>query len=141
MKRLLLPLLSLLIPAAHATNYVECEAIRNVIVRTQIQEEDAFDEIKNSFQKKKVNQKYNVETCDLLSDKEIGKSFLDPSEFANNFYANSQIKVNECVEYRDDSIETFKKEWNEYYISSIKIYRDIETRATKDFKRRGCYWL
>jgi len=28
---LLLPLLALLIPAAHATNYVECEAIRTVI--------------------------------------------------------------------------------------------------------------
>ena len=143
MKRLLLPILALLIPAAHATNYVECEAIRAVIVRTKIQKEDAFNEIKDSFHRKKVNEKYNVETCNLLKERgSIGKSFLNPRESkSDNFNVDPQIKVNECVAYRDDSIETFKEEWNQYYLSSIKIYEDIDTRATKDFKKRGCYWF
>ena len=58
MKRLLLSLLALSIPAAHATNYVECEAIRAVISRTEMQIKDVKKKSPHNFAEFKVNQKY-----------------------------------------------------------------------------------
>ena len=120
MKRLLLPILALLIPAAHATNYVECEAIRAVIMRNQSQMNNSFDEIRSSFHRKKVNEKYGVETCNL-----VGERYL----------------IDQCVTYRGSTPKTFEVEWNEFYKASMKVYADINTRATNDFKKRGCYYF
>ena len=39
MKRLLIPLLAFLMPSAHAVDYVQCEAIRNIMVRNGMQKE------------------------------------------------------------------------------------------------------
>ena len=120
MKRLLLPLLALLIPAAHATNYVECEAIRSVIMRNESQMDNAFDEIKSSFHRKKVNEKYGVETCNLLEN--------------INIWNPETPTVDECVDYRTSTTKALNNaEWNEFYKASIKAYEDINKRATNDF--------
>ena len=142
MKRLLLPLLALSIPAAHATNYVECEAIRAVIMRNKIQMDNAFDEIRNSFHRKKVNEKYGVETCNLLNTGSISKSFLNPNAVQSDSYnKDPERRVNECVEYRDSSLKIFESEWVGFYEESTKAFEDINKRATNDFKKRGCYWF
>ena len=55
MKRLLLPLLAVLaLPTAvHATNYVECEAIYQVIVRQQRLWEEAYFQKDSKYKKAK----------------------------------------------------------------------------------------
>ena len=128
MKKYFIPfLLSIGFPlSVSATNYVECEAIRAVIIRNQSQMNNSFDEIRSSFHRKKVNEKYGVKTCNLVGNYDV---YMD------------RPKIDECVSYRGSTLKTFEAEWNEFYKASIKVYEDINARATKDFKKRGCYYF
>ena len=121
MKRLLLPLLALLIPAAHATNYVECEAIRTVIMRNGIQKDEALKSVDFRFKKLKVKEKYYVDNC------------LD---FDYDSWEREQ-----CDAFASKVFSTFKDEYVEYVKPTISPYLDIEQRATNDFKKRGCYYF
>ena len=126
-KYFILFLLSIGFPlSVSATNYVECEAIRAVIVRNESQMNNSFDEIRSSFHRKKVNEKYGVQTCNLVGNYDV---YMD------------RPKIDECVSYRDSTPKTFEAEWNEFYKTSMKVYADINTRATNDFKKRGCYYF
>ena len=122
MKKYFIPfLLSIGFPlSVSATNYVECEAIRAVIIRNQSQMNNSFDEIRSSFHRKKVNEKYGVKTCNL-----VGERYL----------------IDQCVTYRDSTLKIFEAEWNKFYKASMKVYSDINTRASNDFKKRGCYYF
>ena len=122
MKRLLLPLLALLIPAAHATNYVECEAIRAVIVRTDLQKETAKEENKELFVATKVEEKYGKYDCPK-----------DPM----NFYNQDE----KCLEFKKNVWKNFKEEGDEYVKAGLALYDRISERAEKDFKKRGCYYF
>ena len=124
MKRLLLSLLTLLIPAAHATNYVECEAIRAVIMRNEIQMEKAEKNAVVAFEYQKVEEKY--------ADQGI-KSCYD--------FPYDSFKYDECKNYQKTVTTVFEDEAINYIIEKKKPYVDIEERATKDFKKRGCYWF
>ena len=114
MKRLLLPLLALLIPAAHATDYVECEAIRAVIYRNRVQRQKEYKRLNAEIPKISDEQrysKYKVYYCELLED--------------------PKIKA-ECQNMKEPIVDLSKK---------LKPYDDIEKRATNDFKKRGCYYF
>ena len=55
---MLLQLLALVIPSAHAPNYVECEAIRSVIIRNNVQLENAIKESYLTFKFKLIIEKF-----------------------------------------------------------------------------------
>tara|TARA_B100000212_G_C27102048_1_gene416798 strand:+ start:160 stop:576 length:417 start_codon:yes stop_codon:yes gene_type:complete len=119
-----------------ATNYVECEAIRAVIMRNKIQMDNAFDEIRNSFHQKKASEKYGVETCNLLNTGSISKSFLNPNAVHSDSYnKDPERRVNKCVEYRDTNLKIFESEWVGFYEESIKAFEDINKRAIKILKK------
>ena len=113
MKRLLLPLLALLIPSAHAVDYVQCEAIRNILVRNEMQREDkekllrsqeiSLDDLRYS--------KYKVYYCELLKD--------------------PKIKA-ECSKLKKPTYDLSEE---------LKPYDDIDKRLVKDFTNKGCYWF
>ena len=139
MKRLLLSLLTLFIPAAHATNYVECEAIRAVISRNNIQQGEAKKNSKNDFVEFKINEKFPENNY-------IRERF--------NFCAGLDGKVNEnkCFAFWD-SIATFWNdtdteiksqyisEYQEFLNSKLEPYIQVNKRATNDLKKRGCYYF
>tara|TARA_B100000575_G_C22526774_1_gene340326 strand:- start:201 stop:485 length:285 start_codon:yes stop_codon:yes gene_type:complete len=79
MKRLILPLLASLIPSAHATNYVDCEAIRAVIARNDIQKDEAIKYARETFRQTKVKGSHNGNDCNDFSygssDREHCQSF------------------------------------------------------------------
>ena len=140
MKRLLLPLLALLIPAAHATNYVECEAIRSVITRTEKQIEDVKKKSFHDFAEFKVNQKYPENN--YVKYKTTG--------FCYGLYGKSNF--DECGSYLrtiatflnayDTEIkDEYKGEFQEFTSSKLKPYVKVSERATNDFKKRGCYYF
>ena len=123
MKRLLLPLLALSIPAAHATNYVECEAIRAVITRNNIQLENAVNNSYQSFRTKLINEKFKVNSYSEI-DREL--------DFVRNI---------DCKAFADKIPNTQSEEYELFFTELTKPYFDIEDRATNDFKKRGCYYF
>ena len=140
MKRLLLPLLTLLIPAAHATNYVECEAIRAVITRTEMQIEDVKKKSPHNFAEFKVNQKYpennfvkysTVGFCYGL----YGKSNYDE---CRNYLSTIARFIND---YDTIIKDEYKSEFQEFTLSKLKPFAKVSERARNDFKKRGCYWF
>ena len=126
-KCLLLPLLALLIPSAHATNYVECEAIRAVITRNNMQIEDAEKAAIDLFVEKKIGEKFglgntNIKDCSQVADEDtLLRSTCDA--YAKRVYSNSK-----------EEAKPFLEEYKKTFI-------DVELRATKDFKKRGCYYF
>ena len=123
MKRLLLPLLALLIPSAHATNYVECEAIRAVIMRNEIQMDKATKDAISRFKTSKIKEKYNGKGYCVL-DFPYGTSGRE-----------------ECKEFEETITTVFSDEAEKFIEPSVNPYREIEKRATNDFKKRGCYYF
>ena len=121
MKRLLLPLLALLIPSAHATNYVECEAIRAVIARNGIQKDEAIKNARETFRQTKVKGSHNGKDC-------------------NDFSYGSNDRE-QCQSFELGIFTIFGDEYSKYKESIISPYKEIDERATKDFKKRGCYWF
>ncbi len=109
-----------LIPSAHAVDYVHCEAIRAVIARNSIQRQEAYKDANGSFKTKKVREKY-------------GK---DCYKFD---YGTKDYK--DCNAFQDKVWENFKEEGYAYRKSLLTPYNKIETRAQKDFKKKGCYWF
>ena len=123
MKRLLLPLLALLIPSAHATNYVECEAIRSVITRNNIQLENAIKDSYLAFKSKLINEKFQVNNCSEI-DYEM--------EFVRNI---------DCKAFADKIPDSDSEEYKSFLIEYTQPYLDIDKRASGDFKKRGCYYF
>ena len=68
MRKLLIALLAFSIPSAHATNYVECEAIRAAIIRNQIQMKNAEENFYKAYEGKKVEGKYGEGIRDCFYD-------------------------------------------------------------------------
>ena len=124
MKKYFIPfLLSIGFPlSVSATNYVECEAIRAVIVRTDLQKETAKEENKELFIGIKVKEKYGEYICPK-----------DPTKF----YSQDE----ECLTFTKNVWRDFKEEGEAYVEESLGIYDSISERAKKDFKKRGCYWF
>ena len=124
MKRLLLSLLALSIPAAHATNYVECEAIRAVISRNGIQMEEAEKNALVAFQYQKVEEKYADQGITSCYD-----------------FGYDTVQRKECNSYENSVTTIFEDEARNFFNERVGPYKEIEERATKDFKKRGCYWF
>ena len=124
MKRLLLSLLALSIPAAHATNYVECEAIRAVISRNGIQMEEAEKNALVAFQYQKVEEKYADQGITSCYD-----------------FGYDTVQRKECNSYENSVTTIFEDEAHNFFNERVGPYKEIEERATKDFKKRGCYWF
>tara|TARA_Y100001937_G_scaffold24062_1_gene34574 strand:+ start:11247 stop:11612 length:366 start_codon:yes stop_codon:yes gene_type:complete len=121
MKRLLLPLLALLIPSAHATNYVECEAIRSVITRNNIQLENAIKDSYLAFKSKLINEKFQVNNCSEIE-----------FEYVDNL---------DCRLFAEKIPDSDSEEYKSFFIAYTQPYRDIDKRASSDFKKRGCYYF
>ncbi len=113
MKRLLLPLLAFLMPSAHAVDYVQCEAIRNIMVRNGMQKEKEEQLLRSQVISLEdlIYSKYRVYYCDLLKDPKI---------------------KDECSKEKAPTIDLEKE---------LKPFDDIDKRLTKDFKNKGCYWF
>ena len=107
-----------------ATNYVECEAIRAVIMRNEIQMEKAEKNAVVAFEYQKVEEKY--------ADQGI-KSCYD--------FGYDTVQRKECNDYEKSVITIFKDEALKFFNERVGPYEEIEERATKDFKKRGCYWF
>ena len=122
MKKILLIAFSCLIPSAHAVDYVKCEAIRAVIARNEIQKENATEEAKGPFKIMNLREKYPKVYSGCIS-----------------LYGTSEYK--ECQNFEKFIFTTFSTEFNEYKKSKLKPYVEINTRATKDFDKNGCYWF
>ena len=127
MKRLLLPLLALLIPAAHATNYVECEAIRNVISRTEVQLKEAEKKAMRLFVEKKIRDNFGSGDPEIKDCSQVG----DQDTFVRST----------CEAFASNVFEASNEEAKIYIQEFIKPYVDVQIRATKDFKKRGCYYF
>ena len=112
MKRLLLPLLALLIPAAYATNYVECEAIRSVITRNNIQLKNTIKDSYLAFKSKLINEKFKVNNCSEIEFEYVTN--LDCRIFAE------KIPDSDSVEYKS------------FFIEHTQPYRDMDKRASGD---------
>ena len=54
---------------------------------------------------------------------------------------NPERRVNECLEQRDSNFKIFEFMQIEFYKEPSKSYEDINLRATKYFKKRGCYYF
>tara|TARA_Y100001968_G_scaffold247734_1_gene232208 strand:- start:283 stop:693 length:411 start_codon:yes stop_codon:yes gene_type:complete len=136
MKRLLFSLiLTIGFPAAvSATNYVECEAIRAVMSRTEIQKKEAISLAKSKFAKLKTREKYGTPTPEFLK-KKGGACYLYGGETVTS------TKYKECESFKKNVWKNFKGEGAQYVIEQIKPYIDIEDRASKDFTKRGCYYF
>ena len=123
MKKYFIPLLlSIGFPlSVSATNYVECEAIRAVISRNGIQKDEAIKNAGSAFRQSKVEEKYNGKDC---------------YSFPYDSYERKQ-----CQAYELTVFSIFGDEYSEFRKSIISPYEEIDERATKDFKKRGCYWF
>ena len=124
MKKYFIPLLlSIGFPlSVSATNYLECEAISRVIVRNETQMKKASESAVITFEWKKISEKYpGYENC---------------YDFPYDSY-----KHDECLNYQKKVTTVFKDEALNYIAEKQKPYKDIEKRATNDFKKRGCYWF
>ena len=122
MKKLLLVAFPFLIPSAHAVDYVKCEAIRAVIARNNIQKDTAKKEARDLFKVKKLREKYSKVYSGCIS-----------------LYGSEEYK--ECQDFEKIIFSTFKDEFTEYEKSKLSPYVEVNTRATKDFKKNGCYWF
>ena len=120
MRKLLIALLAFSIPSAHATNYVECEAIRAVISRNEIQKEKAEENFYKSYESKKVEEKYGEGNRDC-------------------FYDLSEPLRTECKDYMKSVWES--KEHLKLLKATLDPHKEIAKRATNDFKKRGCYYF
>ena len=113
MKRFLIPLFTFLIPSAHAVDYVQCEAIRNIMVRNEMQKETEEQLLRSQVISLEdlIYSKYRVYYCDLLKD--------------------PKIKA-ECSKEKAPTLDLEKE---------LKPFNDIDKRLTADFKGKGCYWF
>ena len=112
------PTLALLIPSAHAVDYVKCEAIRAVISRNEIQKSDASENSISKFRAKKIREKYGKGYCQYGS-----------------------ATYNECNNFKETVFSNFEDEYEVYVKAVIDPYIEINSRAVKDFEKNGCYWF
>ena len=122
MKKILLIAFSFLIPSAHAVDYVKCEAIRAVIARNNIQKDTAKKEARDLFKVKKLREKYSKVYSGCIS-----------------LYGSEEYK--ECEAFEKSIFSVFGAEFKEYEKSKLSPFEEINTRATKDFDKNGCYWF
>ena len=118
MKKIFLISFTCLIPSANAVDYVKCEAIRSVISRNSIQQEEAYKNSISQFRAKKVKEKY-------------GKSFCEYGSATEN----------ECENFRKNVFTNFADEGAAYRQAVKEPYIKINDRAVKDFDKNGCYWF
>ena len=142
MKKYFIPfLLSIGFPlSVSATNYVECEAIRAVITRTEIQIEDVKKKSPHNFAEFKVNQKYPENNFIKYGSTGFcyglyGKSNYD--ECYSYLKTIARFINNVDTEIQDE----YKSEFREFTLSKLKPYVKVSERATNDFKKRGCYYF
>ena len=122
MKKFLLIAFTCLIPSAHAVDYVKCEAIRAVISRNDIQKGEAKKDARTTFEIQKLREKYPKLYTACIS-----------------LYGTKEFK--ECQDFEKTIFSTFKDEFTEYEKSKLSPYVEVNTRATKDFEKNGCYWF
>ena len=119
MRKLLIALLAFSIPSAHATNYVECEAIRAAIIRNQIQMEKERVDTKAAFEVRKTREKYGK---DISACYDLGWDTVEKKE------CDEWLK---SVSSSDEARKYYKK-----YLDPLK---KNEKRALKDYKKKGCF--
>ena len=134
MKRSLIPLLALLIPSAHAVDYVKCEAIRAVIMRNELQMKEERKLARSFFPTIKAREKYGTPSPEFLRKKGdvcwmYGGETLSSKEYK------------ECENFKKTVWSNFKSEGEKYIANEILPFVEIESRATKDFEKNGCYWF
>ena len=117
MRKLLIALLAFSIPSAHATNYVECEAIRAAIIRNQIQMKNAEENFYKAYEGKLVEEKYGegIRSC---------------------YYDLDELR-DECKDWMNSIWRT--EEYLKPLNATLAPYKKNEKRAKKDFKKKGCY--
>ncbi len=120
MKKYFIPLLAFLIPSAHAVDYVQCEAIRTVITRNQSQLDDYIDKKLQEAKDAKYGEDYQC--GDLL------------------IYEKDKEAFEECVSFGSRTLGT-KEGYKIIKSTEYDKYKEIEKRANKDFKNKGCYWF
>ena len=119
MRRLVIALFLLLVPSAHALDYVKCEAIKAVIDRNSIQKKKAFEDSYDKFKSKKIKERYGNLCIEL---------------------GYSSPNYSECKSYERSIWRFHEKEGNAYRKSLEARYQKIEERAKEDFTNEGCYW-
>ena len=119
MKKFLFLAFTFLTPSVYAVDYVKCEAIRAVISRNRIQQGEASKSARSQFQSKKVREKYGTSYC--------------------TNYGTAAYK--ECKNFEQNVFSNFADERAEYQKMKLEPYVKINTRATKDFEKNGCYWF
>ena len=134
MKKILLIAFSCLIPSAHAVDYVKCEAIRAVIMRNELQMEEERKLARSFFPTIKTREKYGTPSPEFLR-KKGGVCYMYGGE------SISSREYRECEDFKKTVWSNFKSEGEKYIAEQILPYVEIESRATKDFNKNGCYWF
>ena len=130
MKRLLIPLLALLIPSAHAVDYVKCEAIRAVISRNYIQKGKVKKDASKLFYVQKLQEKFPA-----LKKPRTG---VDKVVNCYNLYLDDEV-FKECEEFEKTIFTEFSDEFNEFIKPKLKPYEEREDRASKDWVKNDCF--
>ena len=118
MKKIFLIAFTCLIPSANAVDYVKCEAIRAVIARNSIQQDEAYKNSLEGFRSKKIREKYGKGYCSY-----------------------GTATYNECKKFKENVFSTFAVEGAAYRQAAKEPYIKINDRAVKDFDKNGCYWF
>ena len=121
-------------PSAQAVDYVQCEAIRNLISKNKVQMSEALKIGEFYFKRGKIRERYSYIPKEEKAD---CVSLLKGWNMAKGFDAVDK-EYRECKAFSETILTEFNEEYKDIEISILNKFKKVEKKAQEDYIEKGC---